>query len=373
MATKRQHDRALVIASAIGGEPDVKVLVDDGNYLSNFIDICNWYSANKGRKDCIKYHADYFKKNRAKDLELLGHLSDQDYYITMGWLCRVKMRGGNLSSEHNNRFEKYIDDLIVKAQDSKRAASGTVVAEPRKVIDIQAAMAEKIQEYIGELEVELDEVFFEGKDLNLYNFMKARQTPAAYVSEIREWSKTYLAQYLEVLKDEDDQLKEGYSNFTKKQIRDLAKMFHSFIEDCDRYDVFKKANRKPRAVREKTPAQQVKGIKYKIKDEELNLTSVSPADMIGASQVWLYNTKTKKLSRYSTDSTRGMTAKGSAIQNWDPEASKQKTLRKPAEQLKELMESGKVKLRSFLDNIKTKEQSVNGRLNTDTIILKVVR
>jgi hypothetical protein len=373
MASKRQHDRASAIASAIGGEPDSKILVDDQNYLSNFMDICNWYSANKVRKDCIKYHADYIKKNRPGDLELLPYLSDQDYTTTMGWLCRVQMRGGNISSEHKQRFDKYLDELVAKAQVNKRSSSIVAPSEPRKVIDIQAAMAEKIQEYIGELEGELDEVFFQGKDLNLYNFMKARQTPAAYVPEIREWSKKYLEQYLEVLKDEDEQLKEGYSNFSKKQIRDLSKMFHSFIEDCDKYEVFKKANRKPRAVKEKTPAQQVKGIKYKIKDEELNISSVSPADMIGASQVWLYNTKTKKLSKYGTDSSRGITAKGSAIQNWDPEMSKQKTLRKPAEQLKELMESGKVKMRTFLDNIKTKEQNVNGRLNTDTIILKVVK
>jgi hypothetical protein len=68
-----------------------------------------------------------------------------------------------------------------------------------------------------------------------------------------------------------------------------------------------------------------------------------------------------------------MTVKGTALQNWTPEKSKQKTLRKPAEQIKALMASGKVKLRTFIDEIKSKEQSVNGRINIDTVILKILR
>jgi hypothetical protein len=68
-----------------------------------------------------------------------------------------------------------------------------------------------------------------------------------------------------------------------------------------------------------------------------------------------------------------MTVKGTALQNWSPDKSKQKTLRKPDEQIKDLLASGKVKLRSFIDNIKAKEQNVNGRINIDTIILKIIR
>lgn len=374
MASRKQHIQALVTKQA-AGEPDVSKLLDDENYTSNFAHICNWYSANRGRKDAVKYVREYVKKNRSQELQWLDHLSDSEYgAMTYGWMCRVMTRGGNLSVEHKGRLEYHIDSLISKGQVNQRSAPPEVVnALPKKVVDIQAAMKEKIQEYIGELEGELDDVFFGDGTLNLYDHMRARQLPAAYTDSIREWAKVYLSQYLDVLKGEDDQLAEGYSHFDKNKIKKIAKMFHSFIEDCDKYEVFKKANRKPRAVREKTPAQQTKGIKYKIEDTDLKIKSLHPTEMIGASQVWLYNTKTKKLSKYGTDSTRGIQAKGSAIQNWEPDLSKQKTLRKPEETIKELMAAGKVKLRTFLDELKTKEQSVNGRLNTDTIILRVTR
>jgi len=150
-------------------------------------------------------------------------------------------------------------------------------------------------------------------------------------------------------------------------------MFSSFIEDCEKYSQYKKTNKKPRAVREKSPSQQVKSVKYKIKDEELNLTSVSPAEMVGASQVWLFNTKTRKLSHYTTDSTKGIQVKGTSLQNWDPEKSKQKTLRNPNEQIKDLINAGKIKMRTFLKEIKAKEPNVNGRINIDTIILKAIK
>lgn len=373
MASRKQHIQAFAIKQATG-EPDLSKLIDDENYLSIFANVCNWYSANRGRKDAVKYYREYVKKNRAQEYKWLDHLSDSDYGIlTYGWMCRTITRGGYLSTEHKGRLEYHIDSLISKGQANSKNNPLQEKEQSKKVVDIQAAMKEKIQEYIGELEVELDTVFFGEGTLNLYDHMRSRQLPAAYVEPVKEWAKIYLAQYLEVLKGEDEQLLEGYRHFDKNKIKKLAKMFHSFIEDCDKYEVFKKANRKPRAVREKTPTQQTKGIKYKIEDTDLKLKSLHPTEMIGASQVWLYNTKTKKLSKYSTDSARGIQAKGSAIQNWEPDSSKQKTLRKPEETIKELMTAGKVKLRTFLNDLKTKEQNVNGRLNTDTIILRITR
>ena len=64
--------------------------------------------------------------------------------------------------------------------------------------------------------------------------------------------------------------------------------------------------------------------------------------------------------------------KGTTIIGFDEGASIQKTLRKPEEQLKQFKDSGKVKLRTFLDDIKTTDTKLNGRCNPDTILLKVI-
>ena len=373
MATKRQHElRALV-----GGEPNSAVLdPTSSNYTSDFIGLTNWYSYEKGKKDAYKYHTEYIKKHRPQDQKMFMVVEESDIINTFGWMCRIVNRGGKLSEDHQIRLSNYLDNLIELGKGRVRAnsaAASPINAPKQNVIFIQEATLLKAQEFVGELEADMDEVYFGDKEINLYNLMKARQIPAAYVNEVRSWASDKLTQFTEVSEGNDPQLREGYSNFNKRKITALVKLFASFVEDCDKYTTFKKANRKPRMVKEKTPSQQVKSIKYKVEDTELNLKSSPPAEMIGASQVWLYNTKTKKLSKYVSDSTKGIQAKGSAIQNWDPEQSKQKTLRKPAETIKLLMESGKIKLRTLLEDIKTKEQSVNGRINIDTIILKILR
>jgi hypothetical protein len=63
--------------------------------------------------------------------------------------------------------------------------------------------------------------------------------------------------------------------------------------------------------------------------------------------------------------------KGTSITGFDEHKSVQKTLRKPEEQLKEFKGAGKVALRKFLEDIKAVDIKLNGRLNEDTILLKV--
>ena len=49
----------------------------------------------------------------------------------------------------------------------------------------------------------------------------------------------------------------------------------------------------------------------------------------------------------------------------------QKTLRKPADQLKEFKSAGKVALRKFLDDINAVDTKLNGRINEEIMLLKV--
>jgi hypothetical protein len=50
-----------------------------------------------------------------------------------------------------------------------------------------------------------------------------------------------------------------------------------------------------------------------------------------------------------------------------------KGLRKPDVTIKALFGAGKVSLRKFMDDIKTVESKPNGRINQDTILLRVIK
>jgi hypothetical protein len=374
MATKREHDASKVLQS----EPLVSKLDPlSDDYTITLMRLNNWYSTEKTRSDSYKYYQQYVKKNRPTDVKYFAEVEERDVHITYGWMARMLLQGAIVSTDHQKAFDKNLTGLIdlgkarllTKETTVKVAVATTTV----KRTSIQDAMKEKASEYVGELEGFIDEFVTEDKEFNLYNHLKGNQIPAPYVITVKTWAESKLAEFEEVVDSKDSQIVEGYSNFNKRKLKSMVKMFESFIADCDKYGQFKKANRKPRAVREKPAVAQVKSLKYKLKDDELGLSSARGIDLVGAEQVWLFNTKTRKLAVYTSESTKGMTVKGTTLQNWSPEKSKQKTLRKPEEQIKDLMASGKVKLRTFLDSIKSKEQAVNGRINIDTIILKITR
>lgn len=344
----------------------------DESYKGNIQVIFNWYSAEKSKADAYKYILEYVKKNRNKDYKTFQKVNENKVVTTLGWIARLINRGASVTAEHRDRLDQHID-ILINTTLLKDTVEEAVDKEKKVTVNIQDAIKQKAKEYIGELEGILDDFITLDKEFSLYGDFKARQIPAPYVQEVKDWAESKLKEYTEVVESKDSQLIEGYSNLNKRKLKALIKMFDQFVQDCDLYGQFKKANRKQRAVREKPAAQQVKSIKYKAKDEELKIDSERPIDMVGAQQIWLFNTKTRKLAVYTSDSTKGILVKGTTLQNWEPEKSKQKTLRKPEEQIKDLMSSGKVKLRTFMEGIKSKEQAVNGRINIDTVILKILR
>lgn len=177
------------------------------------------------------------------------------------------------------------------------------------------------------------------------------------------------------------QLKEGYAHLKKSDI----KLFRIAIEELLAALNFvidqAKATRKPRKPKVYSADKLVAKLKFKKVDEKYKLASIDPAQIVGATELWVFNVKTRKIGKYvasnidpkgmNRDGT-GLSVKGTTILGFDEKQSIQKTLRKPEEQLKEFKDSGKVKLRKFLEDIKTTDTKLNGRSNTDTVLLKVI-
>jgi hypothetical protein len=128
-----------------------------------------------------------------------------------------------------------------------------------------------------------------------------------------------------------------------------------------------------RAPRVKKPVSQEKviaKIKYKKDDAALGIVSVNPIQMVGAKEVWLYNTKTRKITQYKALDDRGLSVKGASLLDFSPESA-EKTLRKPVEALADFKKASKVKLRTFMKDIPTVDTRPGGKLNEHHIILRV--
>jgi hypothetical protein len=169
----------------------------------------------------------------------------------------------------------------------------------------------------------------------------------------------------------DEQVKESFGKRQKFWIN----FWQNFFSDIERYVNNKKVAKvsKPREKKAKSAVDLVKSLKYQKEDPSLKLVSVHPTELIGCVQLWTYNTKYKKLTRYDSSGPAGIRVKGTTLIGYDVETSISKGLRKPEASIQDLLGAGKVSLRKFIDEIKTVASQPNGRINQDTILLKVIK
>jgi hypothetical protein len=130
--------------------------------------------------------------------------------------------------------------------------------------------------------------------------------------------------------------------------------------------------RKPRKIRVAPAEKIVARMKFQKEDTSLKIVSIDPAKIIGARELWVFNTKYNILAHYVAETDAGLSVKGTTLQNVS-DSSKQKKLRKPEQMLPGVLQgTSKAAERSFA-GIKTKEGNPNGRINEFTVILRAIK
>jgi hypothetical protein len=77
---------------------------------------------------------------------------------------------------------------------------------------------------------------------------------------------------------------------------------------------------------------------------------------------------------YRARGPAGLTVKRTSIDGYDNDASLIKRIgRKPEEYVKKVLSGGKITLRKLMEEIKSEPTTFTDRINTNTVILKVVR
>jgi len=201
--------------------------------------------------------------------------------------------------------------------------------------------------------------------------LKGKEAKAAHARVIKDFYAKDLNELVEAATTKDEQLKEAYSHLSKVQLRKITAFYQEIVSACEMLAQEAKVNRKPKA-KKAVPAEKIVAkLKYKKADEPLKLVSINPADILGAKELWTYNTKTRKLGKYVAEEFRDLGIKGTTITGFSEAKSVQKTLRKPAEHIKAFKDAGKVVLRKFLEEINAVDTRMNGRINEDIILLKI--
>lgn len=321
------------------------------------------------KEDLLPYFVAYLKtmKYNKEQIDVLRNASDS--LVTFSIVSKAYMLMiGNVDHPSCNITVRWITKQLTAVLE--RAPPVTLMVKPKR--DIVTSKREKCSELIGELQGLEDQL----GDVSILEFFKSNNVAKEYIQSIEELYRPRLKELQEVLTTKDEQLKEAFRGYSRKELKAMIAWYERLLEDCQAYRMVKVATRKPsiRKSRPKPPEKIVARIKYLKHSDSLNIASVDSKKLIGCNQVWLYNTKYRKLIVYhASEQDKEITVKGAYLVGWDPKTSFQKTLRWPEEQLAEFQKTvGRIALRKFMQDIKSRPSPLRGGVGPDTLILKVL-
>ena len=319
-----------------------------------------------------------------EDIIAFKKTKDNRCNVTMGAIASCLLRGmPAVRADFNDGkdtaawLRKQITDVIADGKDdideeavAEVKSTAPVISIQERVRDTAYAMTTEIEDAIESFQ--LNPTDFDPKAFKVLNLLKAKGAKAAHARFIRDLYAHDLAELEELLGDApDEQLREGHKHLTRRQVKSIHAFYQEIASACEMLAQEAKVNRAPRKTKAVPKEKLIAKLKFMKTNEPLKLVSINPVDIIGAGELWIFNTKTRKLGKYVASEFNTLNVKGTTITNFDEFKSVQKTVRKPEEKLKEFKAANKVALRKFLDEINATDTKMNGRINEDTILLKV--
>jgi hypothetical protein len=303
-----------------------------------------------------------------QDISAFIRSSDRNISMTACSLVMAHRQGMPFRGRHIEFLTESINKAISSAEPE---IVETAEEKPKAYVPtIQDRLNEKTAETIGELEGHYDEMDTKFKP---YDFLVANNVPQSQLGKYLEVYNKRHAELTEAQAGRDDQLKEAYRHYKSADFKRSIAWINDLLSSIEQYRSVKKATKKVRAPRAVSKEKTVAKLKYAKENKELKIVSVNPADILGAKELWIYNTKTRKIGQYVADELTGpLGVKGTTITGYDEAKSVCKTVRKPEEKLREFARATKIQLRKFISEIKATQTSLNGRINTDIVLLKVV-
>jgi hypothetical protein len=260
----------------------------------------------------------------------------------------------------------------------------TEVVKSKPKIDIQAKIKEHTQNYYIDIKDIIDQMTENEKTESVYEYCKEHNIALTYCGKLLELVNEYKQEPCIGLQartvrqdertEEQQDLYEAYHSFNTKEMNSMIAVFDQAVSDIERWATIKQGEKKARKPRAISVERMIKKLQYKQADERYKLQSIDPILIPRCQMVWVFNTKTRKLTQYNAVGRNGIMVKGTTLKDYDTDMSVSKTVRKPDQVLSKLLNTdGKIAMRNIWNTLTTTETKANGRINSDTIILKVIK
>lgn len=340
----------------------------------SFIRGINWYSNQKDYKDSKTYTIQYLKEQKY-DKSVISKINslDEDLFKNLGYICRMKARGCPLELNHIVWIEDRINEL--KEHSGLIPISNSpVISQIQKPNTIQDRIFTQSTDYINEIEGYVDLAIQKRKfEFKPYDYFISVAAKNVHAKQIINHYKPMLDDIQQAISGSDSDLVEAYSFYKKTELKKIHEFIKLIIDDATKIASNSKIVRKQK-VKKPIPAdKKVAKLIYKKEDVSFKAVSIKPTDILGCQQLWVFNTKNKKLGVYYAKDESGLSVKGSSLENFNDTTSIMKTVRKPDIVIPEISKGTKSSLKKVMTQINAVENKLTGRLNSDTLLLKVIK
>lgn len=336
-------------------------------------------SATDLKKEVLKYLKTLDTKHPLLDRVKALH---ENRFTTVGKYTYILNNSGELPEQVQTGLMPAIEKTIKEEEErlarNEKEQAVEVKEEPiaRSTVSIQDRIRDRAREVAGEIEGWVDDFHtnkkstIPGVDMFVALF-KASELKSPHVRFILQSFASRAEEINQAIEGKDKDLNVAYSNYSKPELKKLHQLYSNLIQACDMVTAEAKVTRAPKAKKPVSVEKTVAKLKFKKDDNTLGIVSINPSQIVGAKELWVYNTKTRKLTQFKSTDKDGLSVKGSSIINF-ADTSLEKTVRKPLETLTEFKKAGKVKLRTFLkDFLSTVDTVPQGKLNENHVLLKV--
>ena len=358
-------------------------------YATHFRNAMKYYNLETSAKDLKVKVIDWMGRNGYDKDQIQDFKKTKDWrcHLTMGAIASCLIKGMPDVKEGFNNGKSavaWLKNEIAAILDAGQYDIETVVVDKTtKVVAPTPNIQDRIREQAVAMSDEIDAAIdswimdpeaFDPKSIKLVSLLRGKGAKAAQARYIKSFFARGLAELQELASgNADEQLREGYKFASRKNIKKLIEFYEGIASACEQIAAEAKVLKKPRAKKAVPADKLVAKLKFLVRDDKLGIVSVPPAQIIGAQGVVVFNTRTRKLGYYIATSTEGLSVRGTTLLNFTA-MSVQRTLRKPAEQIKEFKDQNtQRRFETWFSKIKTTETVLNGRFGEDTVILKVYK
>ncbi len=346
-------------------KPDFSQLTLNNENYDNHLGRCLTWMSQEFRSNQKKPFLIEWATEQGYDVEALEAVDDWKF-MTIGGYAFILLNGGELNERMANRFYPVVDELIAEGKKLKAKAEEKETSKKTKIIrNLGLEIADEVQDLVINREADDETV----SDLLMKSGLNTLDL-STFVNKIEEilgeWNgnEEQLVEMRELAGDETaEYFRSAY--FTVIKIAGMVE---------ENFKAERKASKKKKGFSAAKAERAVKNTRTKKIDTTYNIVSLPPEEVFGSRILLTFNTKNRRLGYYVAKEGETLSIKGTTIQNYDETKSFSKITRKPERDLP-MFRSAKNERRIevVINTINGVTHKLNGRLNSDTTLLKVFK